>query len=50
MDSPASQFYKLSGGIFESMFNGIGGELLFRPYDKNYGVGLGDVAGLSERV
>ena len=35
-----SIFYKLSGGIFESMFNGIGGELLFRPYDKNYGVGL----------
>ena len=34
-----SFFMKLSGGIFESMFSGYGGEFLYRPYDKNYGVG-----------
>ena len=35
-----SLFYKLSGGIFESMFNGYGGEMLYRPYLKSYGFGL----------
>lgn len=35
-----SIFVKLSGGIFESMFSGYGFETLYRPYDKNYGVGL----------
>ncbi len=34
-------FYgKISGGIFESMFNGIGGELLYRPFNKDYAVGI----------
>ena len=35
-----SFFYKLSGGIFESMFNGFGFEALYRPYSKNYGIGV----------
>ena len=35
-----SVFYKLAGGIFESMFGGYGGEILYRPYDKNYGIGF----------
>ena len=35
-----SFFYKLSGGIFESMFNGFGLEALYRPYTKDYGVGI----------
>ena len=36
----SSLFYKLSGGIFESMFSGYGGEILYRPFEKNYGVGM----------
>ena len=37
----ANSFYlKLSGGILESMFNGAGFELLYRPFNKNYGIGL----------
>ena len=35
-----SIFYKLSGGIFESMFSGYGFEGLYRPFDKNFAVGL----------
>ncbi len=35
-----SIYYKFAGGILESMFNGFGGELLYRPYDKNYGLGI----------
>ena len=35
-----SIFYKLSGGIFEAMFSGVGGEILYKPFDKNYAVGL----------
>ena len=35
-----SIFTKLSGGIFEQMFAGYGGEILYRPYDKNFGLGL----------
>lgn len=35
-----SFFIKLSGGIFESMFTGYGFESLYRPYSKNYGIGL----------
>ena len=36
-----SLYYKLAGGIFESMFNGYGGELLYRPYHRNFGIGIG---------
>ena len=35
-----SLYYKLSAGIFESMFGGVGMEALYRPYNKNYGVGV----------
>lgn len=35
-----SLFYKLSGGIMEGMFNALGGEILFRPFDKNFGIGI----------
>lgn len=31
---------KISGGIFESMFGGFGGELLYKPFSKNYAVGV----------
>ena len=35
-----SIFLKLSGGIMESMFGGYGFESLYKPFNKNYGVGL----------
>lgn len=35
-----SIFYKLSGGIFEAMFSGAGGEILYKPFDENYAIGL----------
>jgi hypothetical protein len=35
-----SIFYKLSGGIFESMFSGVGGEILYKPFDENFAIGL----------
>ena len=35
----SSIFYKFSGGIFEEMFGGIGGEVMYRPFDKNFAVG-----------
>ena len=33
-------FVKFSGGILESMFGGYGFESLYRPYDKNFAIGL----------
>jgi hypothetical protein len=39
--SPYKDVYaKITGGIFEPMFGGFGGELLFKPFDKNYNIGL----------
>ena len=39
--TPYKDIYaKLSGGIFEPMFGGFGGEILFKPFDKNYNLGL----------
>ena len=35
-----SIFYKFSAGILESMFNGYGGEALYKPFDKNYAIGV----------
>ena len=32
-------FVKLSGGILEEMFGGIGFETLYRPFDKNFAIG-----------
>ena len=34
-----SIFYKFSAGILEQMFSGYGGEVLFKPFDKNYAIG-----------
>ena len=39
--NPQKSFYaKLSAGILEEMFGGIGGEVLYRPFDRNYGIGV----------
>jgi len=39
--NPATSIYtKLSAGIFEPMFMGYGGEVLYKPFDRNYGIGL----------
>ena len=35
-----SIFYKFSAGIFEDMFSGYGSEVLFKPFDKNYAIGV----------
>ena len=35
-----SIFYKFSAGILEYMFNGYGSEVLFKPFDKNYAIGV----------
>jgi len=35
-----SIYFKTSGGVLESMFNGVGLELLYRPLKKNYGIGI----------
>ena len=32
-------YAKVSAGILEEMFGGIGGEVLYRPFNKNYGIG-----------
>lgn len=38
---PANDIYfKFSAGIFESMFAGYGFESLYRPYDKNFALGI----------
>lgn len=33
-------YFKLSAGIFEQMFGGYGFETLYRPFDKNWAVGM----------
>ncbi len=39
--NPYRNFYtKFSAGIFETMFGGYGGEFLYRPFKKNYAIGL----------
>ena len=35
-----SIFYKFSAGILEYMFSGYGSEVLFKPFDKNYAIGV----------
>ena len=35
-----SIFFKMAGGILESMFSGVGFELLYRPYNSSYGIGV----------
>ena len=39
--SPHKDLYsKISAGMFESMFGGIGGEILYKPFDRNFNIGL----------
>ena len=38
-DISKNTYMKLSAGLFEEMFGGIGGEILYRPFTKNYGIG-----------
>tara|TARA_B100001093_G_scaffold515958_1_gene593582 strand:+ start:6475 stop:8385 length:1911 start_codon:yes stop_codon:yes gene_type:complete len=39
--SPHKEIYaKISGGIFEQMFGGFGGEILYMPFNKNYNIGF----------
>lgn len=41
MISPYKNIYtRLSFGLFEQMFGGFGGEILYRPFDKNYAIGF----------
>jgi hypothetical protein len=35
-----SIFYKFSAGILEYMFNGYGSEILYKPFNKNYAIGV----------
>ena len=38
--SPYKDIYaKISGGLFESMFGGFGGEILYKPFNKNFLIG-----------
>ena len=38
--SPYKNIYaKISGGIFESMFGGIGAEILYKPFQKDFHIG-----------
>jgi hypothetical protein len=39
MNPTKSIYTKLSAGIFEPMFAGFGGEILYKPFDKNFGIG-----------
>jgi len=39
--TPRKNIYaKLSGGIFEDMFGGVGGQILFKPFESNFNVSL----------
>lgn len=39
--SPAKNTYmKLSGGIFETMYGGLGGEILYKPFKNNFSTGI----------
>lgn len=38
--SPRKEVYaKISGGIYEPMFGGVGAEVLYRPFNKKYNIG-----------
>ena len=39
--SPKKQIYsRISGGIFESMYGGIGGEVLYKPFKEDFYIGF----------
>jgi len=33
-------YYQAYGGILEEMYSGVGGELLWRPFDRSYAIGV----------
>jgi hypothetical protein len=33
-------YYQAYGGILEEMYSGVGGEVLWRPFDKSYAIGV----------
>ena len=35
-----NQYFKLSGGILEEMFGGLGFEYLYRPFNSNLAIGI----------
>ena len=35
-----SIYTKISAGILEPMFSGYGGEILYKPFDRNFGIGV----------
>ena len=38
--NPYKDIYaKLSGGLLEEMFGGVGGEVLYRPFNSTWGIG-----------
>ncbi len=40
-NNPFRDFYtKFSAGILEDMFSGVGGEILYRPFNKNFAIGM----------
>ena len=39
MNPYKSIYTKISAGIFEPMFSGYGGEILYKPFDKPFGIG-----------
>ena len=39
MNPTKSIYTKISAGIFEPMFTGFGGEILYKPFAQNFGVG-----------
>ena len=39
MNPSQDLFFRLSAGYFESMFGGLGGEVLFRPFNENWAIG-----------
>ena len=43
-----SLYYQAYGGILEEMFAGVGGEVLWRPYDMNIALGV-NVIGVQQR-
>ena len=39
--TPRKNIYaKFSGGVFEDMYAGIGGQMLFKPFDSNFNISL----------
>jgi len=41
MNSPLKDvFFRAELGLFEEMFGGVGGEILYRPFDKRWALGL----------